>query len=102
MAIGWLVGLADLLFPRACALCGEGLEGPPHDERAHAPVTALPGGSAASRLAGGHPGDAFLHDLAHNLEHRYSIEHATVQVEIGGEHDCHLHEAHGTEGRGHG
>ncbi len=32
MAIGWLVGLADLLFPRACALCGEGLEGPPHDD----------------------------------------------------------------------
>ena len=53
-------------------------------------------------MPGGHPGDAFLHDLAHDLEHRYSIEHATVQVEIGGEHDCHLHEAHGTEGRGHG
>ena len=53
-------------------------------------------------MPGGHPGDAFLHDLAHDLEHRYSIEHATVQVETGGEHDCHLHEAHGTEGRGHG
>lgn len=43
----------------------------------------------------GHPGDAFLHDLAHELEHRFSIEHATVQVETGREHDCHL-------GRGHG
>ena len=53
-------------------------------------------------MPGGHPGDAFLHDLAHDLEHRYSSEHATVQVETGGEHDCHLHEAHGTEGRGHG
>ena len=53
-------------------------------------------------MPGGYPGDAFLHDLAHDLEHRYSIEHATVQVETGGEHDCHLHEAHGTEGRGHG
>ena len=31
----------------------------------------------------GHPGDAFLHDLAHELEHRFSIEHATVQVETG-------------------
>ena len=38
----------------------------------------------------GHPGDAFLHDLAHELEHRFSIEHATVQVETGREHDCHL------------
>lgn len=46
-------------------------------------------------MPGGHPGDAFLHDLAHELEHRFSIEHATVQVETGREHDCHL-------GRGHG
>ena len=29
----------------------------------------------------GHPGDAFLHDLAHELEHRFHIGHATVQVE---------------------
>ena len=35
----------------------------------------------------GHPGDAFLHDLAHELEHRFSIDHATVQVETGTE-DC--------------
>lgn len=31
----------------------------------------------------GHPGDAFLHDLAHELEHRFQIGHATVQVETG-------------------
>src|SRR5690606_38832788 len=45
-------------------------------------------------MPGGHPGDAFLHDLAHELEHRFSIEHATVQVEIGSD-DCHLGHAHG-------
>ena len=50
----------------------------------------------------GHPGDAFLHDLAHELEHSFSIEHATVQVETGDEHDCRLHAAHGTGGSDHG
>lgn len=32
MASGLLVGLLDFLFPRACALCGAGVSGPPHDE----------------------------------------------------------------------
>ncbi|HSG34240.1 MAG TPA: cation diffusion facilitator family transporter [Sphingomonadaceae bacterium] len=36
-------------------------------------------------IPGGHPGDAFLHDIAHELEHRFGIHHATVQVEVGGE-----------------
>ena len=51
-------------------------------------------------MPGGQPGDAFLHDLAHELEHRFRIGHATVQVEMGAEHDCHLHQAHG--GNDHG
>jgi cobalt-zinc-cadmium efflux system protein len=50
----------------------------------------------------GHPGDAFLRELAHELEHRFSIEHATVQVETGHEHDCGLHAAHGAGGHEHG
>ena len=29
----------------------------------------------------GHPGDAFLHELAEGLHHRFAIGHATVQVE---------------------
>ncbi len=33
----------------------------------------------------GHPGDAFLHDLAEELEHHHAIGHVTVQVEIHGE-----------------
>ena len=34
-------------------------------------------------MPGGHPGDAALHDVAHMLEHRFGIGHATLQVETG-------------------
>jgi cobalt-zinc-cadmium efflux system protein len=44
-------------------------------------------------MPGGHD-DAMLHELAHELEHRFGIGHATVQVETGTD-DCHLHQAHG-------
>lgn len=65
--------------------------------RAH--LTALPGVAAVHDLhiwpmstteaaltahlvmPAGHPGDAFLHDLAHRLEHDFAIGHTTVQVE---------------------
>jgi cobalt-zinc-cadmium efflux system protein len=40
-------------------------------------------------MPAGHPGDAFLHDLAHELEHRFRIGHPTIQVEVG-ERDCAL------------
>jgi cobalt-zinc-cadmium efflux system protein len=33
----------------------------------------------------GHPGDGFLHELAHDLAHRFRIGHATVQVETAEE-----------------
>ena len=39
-------------------------------------------------MPGGHPGDAFLTDLQHRLEHDHGIGHATVQVELG---DCRIH-----------
>lgn len=45
-------------------------------------------------MPGGHPGDAALHALAEVLEHRFGIDHATVQIELG-EADCHLKAAHG-------
>ena len=38
----------------------------------------------------GHPGDAFLHALGHDLEQRFGIGHATIQIETGAQ-DCHLH-----------
>ena len=34
-------------------------------------------------IPGGHRGDAFLHEVTHELEHRFAIGHATVQVETG-------------------
>ena len=33
----------------------------------------------------GHPGDAFLHDLAGQLAHDFTIHHPTIQVETSGE-----------------
>jgi cobalt-zinc-cadmium efflux system protein len=38
----------------------------------------------------GHPGDAFLHDLAERLEHEFGIDHATVQIEIDPTRACAL------------
>ncbi len=38
-------------------------------------------------MPGGHPGDAFLHEIAHELAHRFHIGHPTIQIEAG-EHDC--------------
>ena len=33
-------------------------------------------------IPAGHPGDAFIHDLAEELDHRFRINHPTVQIEI--------------------
>ena len=44
-------------------------------------------------MPGGQPGDAFLRELAHDLEERFGIHHATVQVETTSV-DCSLHEGH--------
>ena len=44
-------------------------------------------------MPGGPPGDAFLRELAHELEQRFGIHHATVQVETTFA-DCSLHEGH--------
>ena len=42
----------------------------------------------------GHPGDAALAALAHDLEHRFGICHVTVQVETDPDHPCALQPAH--------
>jgi len=34
-------------------------------------------------MPSGHPGDAFLQHIAHDLEHDYKIHHATLQIELG-------------------
>lgn len=38
-------------------------------------------------MPAGHPGDAVLARLVHDIEHRFDIGHVTIQVEIG-EDDC--------------
>ncbi|HQR60826.1 MAG TPA: cation diffusion facilitator family transporter [Methylophilaceae bacterium] len=34
-------------------------------------------------LPGGHPGDAFFVEVSEALHHRFGIEHATIQIEVG-------------------
>lgn len=34
-------------------------------------------------MPGGHPGDTFLQTVVHDLEHDFSIQHATLQIELG-------------------
>ena len=41
-------------------------------------------------MPGGYPGDAFLHELAHRLEHRFGIGHPTFQVETLSDTGCAL------------
>lgn len=41
-------------------------------------------------MPGGHPGDHFLHSLAHGLEHEFGIGHTTLQVEIHPGAECAL------------
>jgi cobalt-zinc-cadmium efflux system protein len=38
----------------------------------------------------GSPGDAFLDSIARELEHRFGIAHATLQIEQGGGEECRL------------
>ncbi len=41
----------------------------------------------------GHPGDRFLADLCHDLEHRFKINHPTVQIELADAGRCILEPA---------
>lgn len=45
-------------------------------------------------IPGGHPGDAFLHELAHELEHDFNIGHTTIQVEVEAGNECALESDH--------
>lgn len=50
-------------------------------------------------MPAGHPGDAFLHAVAHRLEHDHAIQHTTLQVEVEPGDDCAL-DAAGAEQNG--
>ena len=39
-------------------------------------------------MPSGYPGDAFLHDAAHMLEHDFAIHHVTIQVETEEDEHC--------------
>jgi cobalt-zinc-cadmium efflux system protein len=39
-------------------------------------------------MAGGHPGDDFLAKVAHDLDHRFSIDHPTIQIETSRLNAC--------------
>jgi cobalt-zinc-cadmium efflux system protein len=45
-------------------------------------------------MPGGHPGDAFIAELCRNLQERFAIGHATVQVETDEDAACPLAPAH--------
>jgi cobalt-zinc-cadmium efflux system protein len=46
--------------------------------------------TAHLRMPGGYPGDAFLNHAAHELEHRFSIQHCTLQISLDGVQHCAL------------
>lgn len=42
----------------------------------------------------GHPGDAFITHISHDLDHKFAIKHPTFQIELGDAGDCPLAPAH--------
>ncbi|WP_106640418.1 cation diffusion facilitator family transporter [Allosphingosinicella vermicomposti] len=44
-------------------------------------------------MPGGHPGDAFLHDVQHVMEDRFGIHHVTLQIELSADSRCHMRPA---------
>lgn len=55
-----------------------------HDLHIWAMSTTQVALSAHLLMPNGHPGDAFIKEIAHELEHDFSIGHATIQIELGG------------------
>jgi cobalt-zinc-cadmium efflux system protein len=45
-------------------------------------------------MPAGHPGDRFLRDLSHDLDHQFGIGHPTVQIETSADGSCRLRPEH--------
>jgi cobalt-zinc-cadmium efflux system protein len=71
------------------------LEGPSvHDLHVWAMSTTENALTAHLVMPGGHPGDAFIAEVSHQLAHRYRIAHPTFQIELGDAGTCALAPAH--------
>jgi cobalt-zinc-cadmium efflux system protein len=54
-----------------------------HDLHIWAMSTTEVASSVHLVMAQGHPGDGFIRNIAHQLEHDFKINHTTIQIEIG-------------------
>lgn len=59
-----------------------------HDLHVWALSTTMVALTAHLVMPGGHPGDAFLDDIATELSKRFGIAHAALQIELGNGPDC--------------
>jgi len=41
-------------------------------------------------MPAGHPGDKFIAEISHELEHQFNIGHVTIQIEVGDIEECKL------------
>ena len=62
-----------------------------HDLHIWAMSTSEVAMSAHLLMKGGHPGDAFIKRVTHDMEHHFQIGHSTIQIELGdGGSECAL------------
>jgi cobalt-zinc-cadmium efflux system protein len=45
-------------------------------------------------MPNGHPGDAFIEAIAHDLQHNFQIAHPTLQIELADAGTCRLASVH--------
>lgn len=65
-----------------------------HDLHIWAMSTTETAMTAHLRMPGGHPGDAFLMHIAHDLKEKFRIDHPTLQIETSADTVCALEPDH--------